>query len=69
MTTFSLEKLLDKVDNKYKLVVVASKRAREILERADLNIQSSFKKATTIALEEVLSRKVKYEEPRRKAKQ
>jgi DNA-directed RNA polymerase omega subunit len=67
-TTFSLEKLLDNVTNKYKLTVVAARRARRLMEKVDLNINSSFKKATSIGLEEVLLGKVKYDEPKKKSK-
>lgn len=68
MSTFSLEKLIDKVTNKYRLVVVAAKRARSLNEKIDFDIKSKFRKSTTIALEEVLTGKIKYEEPKKKSK-
>ncbi|MFH1824040.1 MAG: DNA-directed RNA polymerase subunit omega [Candidatus Firestonebacteria bacterium] len=67
-TTFSLEKYLDKVQNKYKITVVASKRARQLAEKSDLNTDSNFKKSSSMALEETLLGKVKYEEPKKKSK-
>ena len=63
MSTFALEKLLDKVANKYKLVVIASKRARDLNEKnLDFDLKSTFRKATSIALEETLEGKIKYRE-------
>ncbi len=70
MSTFKLEKLLDKVDNKYMLSVLAAKRARVLNDRSfDFDTKSTFHKATSIALEETLDGKVRLkEEGKKKAK-
>lgn len=57
----SIDSLLKKVDNKYTLVVVAAKRAREIkngdlsqvLQERQEQQQDAFVKEVTIALEEI----------------
>ncbi len=67
MSTFKLEKGLDKVTNRYRTVVIAAKRAREIIEKnLELETGSSFKKASSIALEEFLQGKLKYNENAKK---
>ncbi|GEM_PF-1509806 len=70
MSTFKLEKMLDKVDNKYMLTVIAAKRARVLNDRSfDFDTKSTFRKATSIGLEEVLEGKVKLKaEDKKKAK-
>ena len=63
MSTFRLEKGLDKVTNKYKAVVIVAKRARIIIEKnLELETGSSFKKASSIALEEFLAGGIKFNE-------
>jgi DNA-directed RNA polymerase subunit omega len=44
-----------KIDSRYRLVIIASQRARQIMEGAKAIIQSRQAKASTIALEEVLT--------------
>jgi len=68
MTIFNLEKMLDKVENKFKIVVIAAKRARALNERGfDFGVKSIYKKYTSIAMDETLSGKVKYyDEPKAK---
>lgn len=44
-----------KIDSRYRLVIIASQRARQIMEGAKAVIQSRQAKASTIALEEVLT--------------
>ncbi|MDR3349682.1 MAG: DNA-directed RNA polymerase subunit omega [Acidaminococcales bacterium] len=57
----SLDKLLDHVDSKYTLVVLAAKRAREIVD-ADLPPSAGkSNKPVTISLYEVFSDKITYE--------
>lgn len=58
----SLDVLVDKVDSKYTLVVLAAKRAREIMsgETPPL-VDSKSNKHVTIALEEVALGKISYE--------
>lgn len=57
----SLDILVEQVDSKYTLVVLAAKRAREIMSGAQPLIESKSNKAVTIALEEVAGRKITYE--------
>jgi DNA-directed RNA polymerase subunit omega len=54
-----LDDLLKHVDNRYTLVTVAAKRARQILEEQASDERSI--KAVTIALEEIISGKTKYQ--------
>jgi DNA-directed RNA polymerase subunit omega len=48
-----------KIDGRFRLVVAATKRARALYQGAQPRIASKAKKLTTLALEEVLSDKVK----------
>lgn len=57
----SLDILVNKVDSKYTLVVLAAKRAREILNGTTPLVDSKSNKQVTIALEEVASDKISYE--------
>lgn len=43
-----------KIDSRYRLVIIASQRARQLMEGAKQTHQSRHAKASTIALEEVL---------------
>jgi DNA-directed RNA polymerase subunit omega len=56
----SLEKSLDKVSNRYLLVVLAAKRARQLNRGAAAQVESRHKKPTSVALEEVADAKVGY---------
>lgn len=68
-----IDKLLDKFDSKYTLVIAAAKRARQIndyfnaIKRHDLvrirppQIEAISGKPLSIALEEILQEKVTYE--------
>ncbi|MEG6585989.1 DNA-directed RNA polymerase subunit omega [Dendrosporobacter sp. 1207_IL3150] len=57
----SLDVLVDKVDSKYTLVVLAAKRARELMSGENPTVESKSNKQVTIALEEVARGKVTYE--------
>ena len=57
----SLDHLLKKVDSKYTLVVLTSRRAREIVTGERSLVPSKSNKAVTIALEEIGADKVTYE--------
>jgi len=57
----SLDVLVQKVDSKYTLVVLAAKRAREILSGDYHLVNCRSNKSVTIALEEVAQGKVIYE--------
>ncbi|WEV45864.1 DNA-directed RNA polymerase subunit omega [Streptococcaceae bacterium ESL0687] len=49
----SIDKLLDKVDSKYSLVILESKRAHELNEGAQATIEFKSVKPTLEALEEI----------------
>lgn len=57
----SLDILVDKVDSKYTLVVLAAKRAREIMDGSPLLTECRSNKPVTMALEEVAQQKITYE--------
>ena len=56
----SLEKSLDKVSNRYLLVVLAAKRARQLNRGAAAQLDSRHKKPTSVSLEEIADGKVGY---------
>jgi DNA-directed RNA polymerase subunit omega len=56
----SLEKSVEKVSNRYLLVVLAAKRARQINRGAAAQIESRHRKPTSVALEEIAEAKVGY---------
>ena len=56
----SLEKCLDKIPNRYLLVVLAAKRARQLNRGTAPQVQSKRKKCSSVALEEVAEAKVGY---------
>ena len=56
----SLEKSLDKVSNRYLLVVLAAKRARQLNRGATAQVESRHKKPTSDALEEIAESRVGY---------
>jgi len=56
----SLEHSLNKVSNRYLLVVLAAKRARQINRGAANRVDSRHKKPTSVALEEIAAAKVEY---------
>jgi DNA-directed RNA polymerase subunit omega len=56
----SLEKSLDKVPNRYLLVVLAAKRARQLNRGAQPLLETKQKKPTSIALEEIADARIAY---------
>ncbi len=60
MTNVPLEDLMDKVDSKYRLVIIATKRSRQLNQGTAPTIQSKGQKPTYIALEEMAAGKVEY---------
>lgn len=58
----SLEELLGEVNNRYLLVMAVARRAKQLSQGASPLVKSKFKKATSIALEEILRGKVVYGE-------
>jgi DNA-directed RNA polymerase subunit omega len=55
-----INKLLEKVDSRYTLVVTAAKRAREIIDGAEKLIEVDSTKPVTIAIHEIAEDKVTY---------
>ena len=56
----SLENALNKVSNRYLLVVLAAKRSRQLNRGAAARVESRHKKPTGGALEEIAAAKVEY---------
>ena len=56
----SLEGALNKVSNRYLLVVLSAKRARQINRGAPARVESKHKKPTSVSLEEIAAAKVEY---------
>ena len=56
----SLGKSLSKLSNRYLLVVLAARRARQINRGAAPQVESKQKKPTSVALEEIAQAKVGY---------
>ena len=60
----SIDELLKKIDSKYTLVTIASKRARELRETNDLTIERpQSRKYVGKALEEIYADTIQYEKP------
>lgn len=57
----SIVDLLDKVDNRYSLVIVTSKRARQIIDGENKLADIKSNKALTIAINEVNQSLISYE--------
>lgn len=58
----SIDRLLDKVDSKYSLVVAASKRARMLRDGAKTEVrQKKSHKYVGLALEEIYEEHISYE--------
>ena len=53
MVNPSIDYLAQKVDSKYSLVIVAAKRARELVDHAPKLVESKSNKPVSIAMEEV----------------
>ena len=60
MSYIPLEKLTKKDGSLYKLILAAAARANELAQGAQPLIQTTSKKVSTIALEEIASGKVSY---------
>jgi DNA-directed RNA polymerase subunit omega len=61
----SIDKLMAKTDSKYSLVVLAAKRARQLLEGSRSKIKIRSKKFVGIALEEMVNDTLKLPSPDR----
>ncbi|MDE2180139.1 MAG: DNA-directed RNA polymerase subunit omega [candidate division NC10 bacterium] len=61
MPLFPLEQLLTHVDSKYRLVIIAAKRTKQLMRGAEYLIAPKSNKPTYIALEEIGAGKLAYE--------
>ncbi len=59
-----LEALLDRVANKYALVIVAAKRARQLKDGALPMVDVDSGSPVTVALEEIAAGKIRFEMPK-----
>lgn len=57
----SIVDLLEKVDNRYSLVIITSKRARQIIDGSEAYVIVPSNKPLTVAINEVNDGFVKYE--------
>lgn len=57
----SLDQLLEKVDSKYTLVILAAKRGRDIQAGKAKQVDSRSNKPVTVALEELVAEKLFFE--------
>ena len=53
-----LEKCLERISNRYLLVVLAAKRSRQLNRGASAQVETKRKKWTSVALEEVIAERV-----------
>ena len=60
MAQVPIEELLKRCGSVYRLVILAAKRAKEIAEGSPVLIETPQRKATSIALDEILQGKVLY---------
>lgn len=58
MARITVEDCLDKVDNRFQLVLVAAKRARQIANGAEPLVPWENDKPTVVALREIAERKI-----------
>lgn len=59
----SFEGILKEGDSRYTLVLLVSKRARQIIEGEKLLVDTDSKKPVSIAIEEILAGKITYNNP------
>jgi DNA-directed RNA polymerase subunit omega len=57
----SLDQLVEKVDSKYTLVILAARRGRTIQDGKPKQVDSKSNKPVTIALEEIVAGKLFFE--------
>ncbi len=57
----SIDRLINRVDSKYTLVIAAAKRARQLNEGMEPLIDTNLTKSVSIALEEIAQGKILYE--------
>lgn len=57
------DNVISKGDNRYTLIMVTAKRARQIIDGSEPRVETDSIKPVTIAIEEIIEGKVKYENP------
>lgn len=62
MARITVEDCLDKVGNRFELVLVATKRARQIQYGKDVRVDMENDKPTVVALREIAENKISIEE-------
>lgn len=62
MAQVPIEDLLKRCGSAYKLVLLAAKRAKELADGSPTLVETSQRKITSLALEEILQGKVLYKE-------
>ena len=50
----------NKIDSRYRLVIIAAQRARQLMQGSKPQVTSKFTKETTVALDEVLQAKTEF---------
>ncbi|MBI4342547.1 MAG: DNA-directed RNA polymerase subunit omega [Candidatus Omnitrophica bacterium] len=60
MAQLPIEELLKRCGSIYRLVILAAKRAKEVADGSPPLVETSHRKVTSIALEEILQGKVLY---------
>lgn len=63
MVNPSTDDMLEKVHSRYTLVVLASKRARQLLTGSDCHLDNPSEKFVTDAMEEIYEGKISYSMP------
>lgn len=58
----SIVDLLKKVDNRYSLVIVTSKRARQLIDGSEPTVKIDSKKPLTVAINEVNDGAISFEQ-------
>ena len=59
----SVVELLEKVDDRYSLVLLSSKRARQIIDGSSPKVETDSNKPLTIAINEINERAIDFENP------
>lgn len=59
----SFEHILKKGDNRYTLIMLTAKRARQIIDGSPALVETDSIKPVTIAIEEIVEEKVEYQNP------
>lgn len=60
----SIVSLLENIDNRYSLVVITAKRARQLIDGAKPMIDIDSSKPVTIAINEINEGKIQFESPK-----